>query len=98
METIIKVSKKETKVVILNMYENLRKIRNKKNVSAFEMKNLLGLKTVAAYYKKETGSVKLTLDEAKIISERLDMKIEDIFFENEVSNMDTTKDDNMQLA
>lgn len=71
------------------MYTNLRKIRNDKRVSALEMKNLLGLKTVAAYYKKETGLVKLTLEEARVISERLDMKIEDIFFDDEVSNMDT---------
>lgn len=71
------------------MYENLRKIRNKKKIPAFEMTRLLGLKTVAAYYKKETGAIKFTLEEARIISERLNMNIEDIFFEEEVSNMET---------
>lgn len=73
------------------MYERLRKIRKEKNISASEMKDILGLKTEAAYYKKESGRVKFSLEEARIISERVKMKIEDIFFEDEVSKNDTFK-------
>lgn len=73
------------------MYERLRKIRKEKNISASEMKDILGLKTEAAYYKKESGRVKFSLEEARIISERFKMKIEDIFFKNEVSQNDTFK-------
>lgn len=61
------------------MHIKLRNIRNKKSISATEMKDLLGLKTEAAYYKKESGMVKFSLEEARKISEKLGMKIEDIF-------------------
>ncbi|SKC61808.1 helix-turn-helix transcriptional regulator [Maledivibacter halophilus] len=71
------------------MYDNLREIRKSKSISASHMKKLLGLKTEGAYYKKESGIIKFSLDEAKKISEMLGMKIEDIFFGNKVSINDT---------
>lgn len=73
------------------MHIKLRNIRNKKSISATEMKDLLGLKTEAAYYKKESGMVKFSLEEARKISEKLGMKIEDIFFDNKVSKSDTNR-------
>jgi DNA-binding XRE family transcriptional regulator len=76
-------------VIILHI--KLRNIRNKKSISATEMKDLLGLKTEAAYYKKESGMVKFSLEEARKISEKLGMKIEDIFFDNKVSKSDTNR-------
>ena len=61
------------------MFEKLRRIRNERNISALEMANLLGLKTAAAYYKKENGTINYTLEEAKKIAAYLKMPIEEIF-------------------
>lgn len=63
------------------MFQKLRKIRQEKNIKAKEIATKLGLKTEGAYYKKETGLVPFTLKEGKIISEILNMPIEEIFFE-----------------
>lgn len=68
------------------MYTNLKEIRVKKNVTAEQMAKLLGLKTKAAYYKKEAGKVKFSIDEAKAISEYFNVSIEKIFFEQIVSH------------
>lgn len=70
------------------MFENLRKIRQKKGIKAKEISQKLGLKTEGAYYKKETGSVPFTLEEGKIISNMFNIPIEEIFFENELSCKD----------
>lgn len=70
-------------------YTKLRNIRNSQGISAKEMAELLGLKTEAAYYKKENGAIKFSVSEAKIIADRLGMKIEEIFFENKVSLRET---------
>lgn len=70
------------------MFENLRKIRQEKNIKVKEIAKWLGLKTEAAYYKKETGTVPFSLDEGKKIAEMFNMPIEDIFFEKEVSCKD----------
>jgi putative transcriptional regulator len=67
------------------MYNNLRNIRNNNSISAEKMCKLLGLKTKAAYYKKENGNVNFTLSEAKKISEFLKMTIDEIFFESKCS-------------
>lgn len=61
------------------MFKKLRKIRNERNISALEMANVLGLKTAAAYYKKENGTINFTLEEAKKIADYLKMPIEEIF-------------------
>lgn len=71
------------------MYENLREIRNNRNISAIEMAKVLGLQTKAAYYKKESGLIKFSLEEANLISQYFDMKIEDIFFDDEVAKTET---------
>ena len=73
------------------MFENLRKIRQEKNIKAKEIAEKLGLKTEGAYYKKETGNVPFTLEEGKIISDMLKMPIEEIFFTNELSSQDNDK-------
>lgn len=71
------------------MFERLREIRAERGVSAQTMADLLGLETDGAYYKKENGSVKFSLAEAKIAADFFGMSIESIFFANEVSKMDT---------
>jgi len=70
-------------------YTKLRKIRNERNISAREMADLLGLKTEAAYYKKESGAIRFSIEEAKKIAQKLDMQIDEIFFADEVSCGDT---------
>jgi len=71
------------------MFEKLRRIRNERNISALEMAKLLGLKTAAAYYKKENGTINFTLEEAKKVADYLKIPIEEIFFKEIVSNMET---------
>lgn len=75
------------------MFENLRKIRQQKNIKAKEIAEKLGLKTEGAYYKKETGTVPFTLQEGKIISNIFQMPIEEIFFTNELSCEDKIKEE-----
>ena len=70
------------------MFENLRKLRQEKNIKAKNIAEKLGLKTEGAYYKKETGSVPFTLEEGKIVADILQMPIEEIFFTNELSSQD----------
>lgn len=62
------------------MYNNLKSIRKNKNISVKSLKEVLGLVTNAAYYKKENGTVKFTLEEAKKISDYIGLTIEEIFF------------------
>jgi len=71
------------------MHQKLREIRNQRGISALEMAKLLGLKTAAAYYKKESGLIRFSLKEAKIISEKLRKPVEEIFFDDEVSVTET---------
>ncbi len=70
------------------MFENLRKLRQEKNIKAKQIAEKLGLKTEGAYYKKETGSVPFTLEEGKIVADILQMPIEEIFFTNKLSLQD----------
>lgn len=71
------------------LLKKLREKRNSKGISAKEMTDALGLKTEGAYYKKESGMNRFSLSEAKIISELLQMPIDDIFFAPQVSCEDT---------
>ena len=71
------------------MYSKLRDIRNRKNISAREMANLLGLKTEAAYYKKESGLIKFSLEEARLVANKLDLTVEEIFFSQNVAKSET---------
>jgi len=68
--------------------EKLKQIRTEKNIMSKEMAELLGLKK-ALYSKKENGQVKFSLEESKKIADYFNMKIEDIFFEDKVSKMET---------
>ena len=70
------------------MFESLRKIRKEKNIKVLDICNILNLKTEAAYYKKETGNVPFTIDEAKKVSILFGEPIDALFFENELSLKD----------
>jgi len=67
------------------VFEKLRGIRKEKKITCKEMSELLGFKTRGAYHKKELERIPFTLKEAKVISDFFGMRIDDIFFENEVS-------------
>lgn len=71
------------------MFEKLREMRINKNISVDEIASVLNLETKAAYYKKEAGTVKFTLIEAKKVADYFGMTIEEIFFANEVSETET---------
>jgi transcriptional regulator with XRE-family HTH domain len=67
------------------MFEKLRALRISKGIPVEKLAEVLGLETLAAYYKKENGSVKFTLADAKKISDFFGMPIEEIFFDHELS-------------
>lgn len=64
------------------MYLKLKKIREEKGVSQTELAKLLGYKHKSGYGKLENGDRKLSLEQAKVISEYFKMPIEEIFFKD----------------
>ncbi|BES63672.1 hypothetical protein SANA_01110 [Gottschalkiaceae bacterium SANA] len=70
------------------MYVGLRKLRKNKQVPVRVLAGLLGLKTEASYYKKESGLIKFSVEEARKIAEYFEMSIEDIFFGGSLSQME----------
>lgn len=60
-------------------HETIRSMRKSKGISLQEMASLLGLKTASAYYKKETGAIPLTLEEARVLSEYFKKPLEKIY-------------------
>ena len=62
------------------MYQNLRELRLKNKIPINVFLKELGVETKSAYYKKETGLVPITLEEAKKIADILGLSIEAIFF------------------
>ena len=67
---------------------SIKMVRLQNKVKAKTLCELIGIKRIT-YYKKESGSVKFSLDEAKKISDFLGMPIEEIFFADEVSKTET---------
>lgn len=67
------------------MFENLRRLRKEKNIKPIDLAIAMGLKTEAAYYKKETEAVPFTLKECRIVANLIGLPIEVIFFEDEIS-------------
>ncbi len=63
----------------------IRNFRTQNKVPARKIADVLGLKTMAAYYKKESGCVGFSLEDAKKISEYFGKSIEEIFFIGENS-------------
>lgn len=73
----------------MKIFDKLKQLRTEKGVSVEEMCDILGLATKAAYYKKENGTVKFTLSDAKKISDFFHRPIEEIFFTHQVSKWET---------
>ena len=62
------------------MYVKLKEIREKNKVTQDEMSELLGYKHKSGYSKLENGDRKVSLEQAKAISDFFHRSIEDIFF------------------
>ena len=67
------------------MYVGLRRLRKNKQVPVPVLAKLLGLKTEASYYKKESGLIKFSVEEAKKVADLFEMSIEEIFFKDSLS-------------
>lgn len=63
---------------------DVKKLREDAGIKQDFMAELLGI-SVPNYSKKENGTIKWSLEEAKKIAEHFQKNIEEIFFENEVS-------------
>ena len=68
----------------------LRELREEKGKTQEEMARILDI-SEPNYCKKESGQVKVSLLEAKKISDFFGQTIEEIFFANEVSKMETSE-------
>lgn len=66
------------------MYEKLKKLREKKGYSIEDMAKVIN-KSPCNYFKKESGDVKFSVNEALEISQFLKTKVEKIFFKEELS-------------
>lgn len=66
------------------MYEKLKELRERKGYSIEEMAKVIG-KSPCNYFKKESGNVKFSVNEALCIAEFLKTKVEKIFFKDELS-------------
>jgi DNA-binding XRE family transcriptional regulator len=69
----------------------LRMLREENGKTQEEMAKVLGI-SEPNYSKKESGQVKVSLLEAKIVSDYFGMTIEEIFFASEVSKTETSGD------
>lgn len=68
------------------MYARLKQLRTERNIPVETLIKALGLKTKAAYYKKESGKIKFSVDDAEKISKFYGLPIEEIFFAENSSN------------
>lgn len=68
------------------MIVKLRELRESSGKTQEEMAELIGLSSANAYSLKERGERKFSLDEAKIIADSFNLRIEDIFFASEITN------------
>ena len=66
----------------------VKELRERNNEKQYEIAALIN-NSHANYSKKENGSLKFNLKEAKIIAEHYGDSIENIFFANEVSITET---------
>lgn len=66
------------------MYEKLKELREKKGYSIDDMAKIIN-KSPCNYFKKESGDVKFSVNEALKIADFLKTKVEKIFFKEELS-------------
>lgn len=66
------------------MYEKLKELREKKGYSIEDMAKIIN-KSPCNYFKKESGDVKFSVNEALKIADFLKTKVEKIFFREKLS-------------
>lgn len=64
------------------LYRNLKKLREEKGLTQEQMAEKLGYKHKSGYNKIEVGQRKISIEQAKIISDLLGKSIEEIFFDS----------------
>ena len=57
----------------------LKEIRKQKNITAESLAKSIN-KSIANYYKKENGQIKLSVSEMSILSKSVNVPIEELFF------------------
>lgn len=67
---------------------NVKKIRETKGLKQEDIAKVIGTSPVN-YSKKENGYIKFSLNEAKLLSDFYQQPIEVIFFDDEVSKIET---------
>jgi DNA-binding XRE family transcriptional regulator len=60
--------------------DNLKQLRADRGISISKMAEIIGVKTIGAYYKKESGLNNFSLLDSKKISDYFGLTINDIFF------------------
>lgn len=60
---------------------NIKKLREERGINQKVFADLIDV-SLSSYSKKEKGSVRFSLQEAKILSEYLRLSIDEIFFES----------------
>ncbi len=66
----------------------LKLMREHNNIKQEEIADILNI-SPCNYYKKEKGEIRFSLLEAKKIADYFGLTIEEIFFDNKVSKMET---------
>lgn len=67
----------------------VKQLRLKKRVTQEEVANLLGI-SCPNYGKKENEKIRFSLEEAKTLSNFFGLSIEKLFFEDELSNFESS--------
>lgn len=67
--------------------EKIKKLRKEANISLEKMAELLGYESPNGYYYLETGRVKFPADKLAVVSEILNVPIDQLFFEVNFAKM-----------
>lgn len=72
----------QSKVVNIEL---IKSVRLKKGISTEQMAKLMGYKGSNAYFRKENGDRKFSVEDIMKVSMILEIPIQDIFFENKIT-------------
>ncbi len=65
--------------------EKLRSLRIAKGLTQDQMSKALGLKTKAAYTKKELGYNSISVEQGKLLADTLGVSVDELFYANKLS-------------
>lgn len=71
-------------------YGRLKELRIEKGIPAQVLTDVIESETIATYYKKEKGFLRVSLDEAKKLADFYGMTIEELFYACENSKTEQT--------